>query len=673
MNTRHYLSIMKLVFIMSIITFGESNLTCTQIFNKYNEKFSPKIEIAENVDENNCFVIDGKILGANDNSMIDQAINVKLNIIPNESTCVRVSLLFSNRKYTYNKCIKDSNTIDKNDKSYNILLTEIKKMIEYVDLRNGISAKSVDKNSLVIDYNNIIELFRKLCIENGWLQIEHCKDNSIKIIVQNASKEENEGKNDNDGLSFKFFYSINNKPEQEDSSLNIENIYLFRATIFNASKDYLKLIITTANQDYEILINRYALGNDKTINQFILEEYGQELFEILTEINPIDSENKDLNVMSQAASLPLAIKAFSKAMIKEDNSLLNPIKLMYVSCAHEESELVKELPHSDFNELKKQNDFLLTHQEGEYDVGFSITKLNSIEGKQIPDKCLNDFLQKESNHVKLAYGYQYKENKDEGELIYVDIYNFNTDFFRSVDIKFYTLHFSSEYLVPWEVVSFFKDSMNEITQKFKEQYATSLIANKKRGKYSINITNVKETIEKKLKEKNDYCFHVYPKEENNTESDHFEIYVKKRNPEDCSEQKNSIESLNEGFSRLVKIYKKKPNNEELISVVLSNLNLIGVKQKAFNSSLDILVNSNVDQKTLVEDFIDKKINNKSDNTNMRRNVRKERLLKNTSGLTKIKRTIFEYTTQKTYASNDPFNPYSDDLLKNRVKIEKSKE
>lgn len=556
--------------------------------------------------------------------------------------CIETTSLNAINRQSFMDCINGKLSENTDPAFYDRFRSELTKQLEKVLIRAGIAAKSTTQQ--IVTPNSIIEFLNKLCvvkdIENKTHSLnlnEPCDGFKFSMHSEKAPKETIPG---TDGSLFDFHFEPTGTlklklPEEMNYSL-----YVLKGVVFNVSNDYMKFIITSANQEFEFFISRYIHNNYNSstglstdtspnkINAYLIDEYGPELLNSFNQILIIDDESYDI----QALSLPLVVKAFSSLTIFGTvNKIMttNEAKLNY-----------DHIYNTDFNNLKDLQSFSMTNQNifaldenGDSQVNniCSSTEKDKIiilyEDAIIPLITEEGQQNLGSNHVRIVLAFCALAPAMQ-EYIYVDVFSFDNDFYRSVNIKFFSLHFKSEYLIPWDSETIFKQSLQEIFDDFIQHYRVAVSADD--NIRSVVLADVVNLLYSEIPQNAGYNLCI---KENDglkiIESKTFtklEIYAYKSSvinpqstfetPEMCEPlEKNEIADLdqkvqNKRKTRIVQLFKKDEVDDNIYSLIFSNLQIFNNNTtsnirlaRLNNSSFDFILADSKNQNALVRNFI----------------------------------------------------------------------
>lgn len=625
----------------------------------------------------------------------------------NPIQCFKLVYNFTNHAYRFLKCIEGEDGEKVSDSLNVIISQEIENFCTYVHTR--IITEVNEGSSMVITPHVIKSLLSKLCIDNTQLKKAVWSENMFTIKFYDDSTTEEViplilPESTPEGVSIDFYFT--QTPNLKE--LDPHKFYPIHVDMFPASDDHIKLIITSANHEYELFISRYVIEGNGTIlpDDFILDEYGPELADIFQEILGLNSAINDqvktfrkegdsalINVKAhiESFSLPLVVSTIVDFLIAYSGTEKNssPVKKVVQKICNIANIKNKDMCNSkagsfnsNFDQITDPNDFLFEDDDEQ------LSPEPGIESMSIEN--LQEINNLKTNHVKMAYAITHSDaQKDKNEMVYVDIYSFDTDFYKSVDVKFHTVNFSSEYLLPWDNEVNFRSSLGHIYEKFIDHVYACRMTDLTLGSATVKVKveNVLKMLYENVPE--NFCYRsiiidnsgveIYVsinknKDCNNTKEidDIFTTYFGKENcPRDNSETivegHNHIHTINViksnlscitklyhsiGYKRIVNLTQKQINKGMMYSLNFTNLDILLLPndernksgfRKIFSTSYDFFVESKKDQTSSIENFIKKHLSVPKVEVDLG-----DRKLKSSRGRHRGLGVILSRTVDKTY-------------------------
>ena len=419
---------------------------------------------------------------------------------------------------------------------FEFMTEELNNMVNYIHEK----VEPVEGEENVISPEVVMRFLNKLKYTgDNNVTLDEEEANYIRLVP--ASEKAEEGKvhgtktmiEGRDGFAFEYSF-------EKSGGDNVAMTFCrFNGLIYKSSPNYLRLVLTSAVKEYDLYISRYLLtkqGADTKAVDFLLETYGKQINDIITEMlgmgDPNGGEtflggvfklNEDKDAMNVGVmSMPLAgvvvndvilgssaegdkvtrlhVPLFNK-QYREFLEKVEGLKEKTTVLYDYESTVDGENDNATLETMEITNYFV--QEEGKKPSLGAIYKdldasqFTMVDFNQALDpNNLYNFLaalhnNEQDNFVMLGYALQKTSRK-----IFVKLTTFRHEFYKSVNLKFITQFFISEFLVPWSGYNDFKQSVEQVYGKVRAHYDQQVANSMKKAKNSLSPFFVYEEVEK---------------------------------------------------------------------------------------------------------------------------------------------------------------------------------
>lgn len=415
------------------------------------------------------------------------------------------------------------------DTLYEFMTGELNNMVSYIKDKMEPAAEGEDDKviepSTVLKFLNLIKFTGGANLSIGDEAGAHLHLIPASEKPEGLNKVNMEG---TDGYAFEYSFAKNG--EDKEANLLLSSFCRFTGMVYRSSPNYLRLVISSAVKEYDLYVSRYLLtkqGSDQGAMDFLLETYGKQLNDIITEIlgvakpgkggsffNDVFKLTDDINATNvNVMSMPLAAVAVNDVILgtkTPDNGVTRiavPLynkqyKTFLIDHKMQDSTNVlytydfdpdptAENPNLTLETMEIENYFV--KEEGKVPALGAVYKdldaskftvidfnedLNPVNLYKHVNNLHNNM---QDNFVILGYAIQGISRK-----VYVKLTTFRHEFYRSVNLKFITQFFISEFLVPWSGFEDFKQSVNQVFSKVRKHYEDQVSSSKKKQKTKLD-------------------------------------------------------------------------------------------------------------------------------------------------------------------------------------------
>ena len=395
-------------------------------------------------------------------------------------------------------------------------LDELKGIISYI-MQKKYPKENVTNNlitpDIIFNFLNTINIHGDTNNESIY-EFNNSKLNVSNVYIQTIPEKENENNDIRDGIIFQYYLKSENKNFKEE-------YFKSEGIIFNENPDYVKLKFTSTTEEHSLSIPKYITDKDTNTPEKYLEKYYRfEIAELVKKIYNLNFDNGGficLEKNSSAASLQIIATLLIQVIReKRDNLLLYADSLE----GHEKFKFFEKKSHQtskiDLNNQENDEESLtkwvfFPKNDSDLNLGIyanNIDKENAVfiakddyDSKYDYSEDFHNFIYNlTSNHVRFAYKF-HKLNM----VIYIDLFDYSSEFYKSVALKFTTAFFTSEYIVPVGTLADIADYMITINRKVQSHLEYKLNKAKTANHDNINSHEVKiEEICQYLADKNDH-------------------------------------------------------------------------------------------------------------------------------------------------------------------------
>ena len=421
--------------------------------------------------------------------------------------CFELISMFSINTFNYFQCtpfkatakIKPENPdklLEMQGKLYFDMMDELRNMIEHVAQK--ITEQIHEKDVLDILLGGVADMQ----IEGGD-EVDKSALEVGKFLTDNSLEgKENDGEPINktvvgdDGIF--FYFRIRKLP-----------FAFLKGIVYKASPDYLRLIILSNNQEYDLYISRFVTEGDNKA-EFLKTKYNKELVNILEDISGTTvryegTSKKPVEEVVAEETLPNILHKY-----KGTNLMSFPLSFMVIHhilrtehhCLNLQNFTPKDIPEGEENLEEDDSEPVKTFENMDTERWFYINpsdnftsagklfeqqEINflSIEAAQQDNVAQTDpaielNAQEFNNEVKDVFN-EYQTNlKNYAQKFYVlpnihrkmvvNFYGYEDEFYKSLQIKFITQFFVSEFILPFSGVADFYESSKNIVDEVIEHY-----------------------------------------------------------------------------------------------------------------------------------------------------------------------------------------------------------
>lgn len=422
--------------------------------------------------------------------------------------CFELISMFSINTFNYFQCTPFKATAkikptveaklqDMQGKLYFDMMDELSNMIEHVSKKITEQIHEKDVLELLLGGVNDLEIEGEEDVDKSALEVGEIQKNSIL---------EGEDKLDGDKINLKvvgddgifFYFRIKKLP-----------FAFLKGIVYKASPDYLRLIILSNNQEYDLYISRFVTEGDSK-GDFLKSKYNKELVNILEDISgsKVRYEGTSKTVSEEPPieeDLPNILQKY-----KGTNLMSFPLSFMVIhhilrtehQCLNLKNFTPKDIPEGEEDMEEDESEPIKTFENMDTERWFYVNANNEFTsaGKLFEQQEINYIsitsaqednlpetdpaieLNNETfnNEVKDVFN-EYQTNlKNYAQKFYVlptihrkmvvNFYGYEDEFYKSLQIKFITQFFVSEFILPFSGVEDFYQSSKNIVEEVIEHY-----------------------------------------------------------------------------------------------------------------------------------------------------------------------------------------------------------
>lgn len=506
------------------------------------------------------------------------------------------------------------------------LIDELKLIIDMKDNVNSLRMINVKQIKDFIS-NKIINIENKFILDGETKKID------IKWNVNLIEESIKQANDSFEGISFKFYMtppSSNVQDQEMEEKPFIYSFFQYRGLIYIENSNFIRLVLKSSKNEYNISISRYLPDKINNVESYLLSEYGNAICDIITTLHSTfyNIDNKHC-VSSEASPTSLQLTALTlnkiamhyndkntenpemrkNYMPDDDSAVKDKYEILFVAYYDNKTNTPKGLPDKNVNIYEKY--YKTTEIEAYYysppDVKNKLAEFSDIESMLFPldytpieqNIDLQNFFSeiKENNHLLMVIGF-----KQERLVLYIDIYDYSDEFYKSYLIKLSNAFFTTEYIIP--VGNYFETAthLNKYYVKVKEQMIqlTNNSYIEENGEPQIKTFGIEELKNALSEVMGENSKNVCMKEKN---KESFEIYIEKNEPtgtiKTCEEKE--IDPNNKI------IFAEQVGTKIKLSLFRLNKYNENIKQNA-TSSFEFYTNKNFDFKPTIIDYLDHNLN-----------------------------------------------------------------
>lgn len=254
---------------------------------------------------------------------------------------------------------------------------------------------------------------------------------------------------------------------------------LWKGLVYYASPEYLKLEIYSIYQTHELFIQRVINFEDKqTKMDALFEKYKLDIVSIFNKVPSSDAEKS-------AGDLPVAFKDYALKNVLSFPVLVGLLEWSLTEApTYQYKKLELEPGEGDNAEsMEPKNYFFLLDEERFKTVKSLGTIYHNIPIHSVPrpkissndfkismQKVMNEYLKRFYNKYELAFGISKLHRK-----LFVRIYNFEDESYKSFLVQFITMYFISEFLIPYSAFNEVRTNINAVVKEVNDHY-TEVVA-----------------------------------------------------------------------------------------------------------------------------------------------------------------------------------------------------
>lgn len=629
----------------------------------------------------------------------------KLDVKQNTLSCIQIEVSFNNYQSATMECAQDQNEESINKFIVNNVSKLLDETFKEIKLRTGlIDSEHMVKPKMIYDYFSKIEFGDDIIIKAS-------NPNSLyKVKVDTNFKDFEEL----DGAFFRFYID---KTDEKDNT-EFSSLYSFEVAVFNSSAHNLKLEIKSATQKDEILMDKY-FNSSETADDYIKNKYADELSEIFRKILRHNDEHpvapkvqEQFNIGDKqmnnppltpsnfdALSLPLVIRELEQILSARSNQPEsvnngNFMDLVAVTCGSPpilRKGILGDIANKNLSSVNTRSVFI-AEADADDSAILSIDPNNEVEtdGQKTEAEIAfitqysKDIMEQNTNKVKLAFAEPL--NNKQRHLVFMELYEMKGDPFASLNLKIHTVNLFSEYLIPWESLLAFRESLNAIFAKFFMHYKNSSNNEDKGVKITLDIVvdritdKLKTKIVKNYAKKPDLSFCIAKVENRDKENiTSVQIYIKRIDSttkeklcENVRKEADPQILIKEHYKRFVSLSRNQHDGRDMISMAFSNQSLLsdapssGLNQnltKTISTSYDFFESSNEDKVNHTFEIIDGILGSSKIGEKNHKLIRK---LHASDNLKKQQHIVFARYVEKSYDNEGNWNRKTEELTVDNV-------
>jgi hypothetical protein len=461
--------------------------------------------------------------------------------------CFELISNFSVNTYNYFQCdpvtlnLKDKDIIKK--KTFNGIFEEINKMISHVKSHDSINFEMVLEHLKSKKTNDSGDEGQTEEQQNDGSHTDGVAEKRFEIKV-NEQIEIPEIEKFEEVFTLKE--NVKNHLEHYPELKGVEGIsfnfqfdshplVIFKGVIYYSSEEYIRLIFFSHNQEYDIFIKR---------NSGELKDYDEDIKKLLKEIlgkETTANKYKGTNVMNlalAAVSLNETIKNHHKDQQyilidcpkpdDEEKGEEEEGDMMSEKITYENMDTTKWFYHENDNLDtfgKLFDDQQITPKNVDRYPGNTKTA-DEIEKEQL-NEIIKNYLINQKNYGKFCYG-----NKILNRKLIVQFFAYDDEFYKSIQVKFITQFFVSEFIIPYSEYNTFEENVQDIMSEVHGHYTSIILGTNHVDKQvEIKIDQVEKVILDQLQKLN------FIKDENPSG-----FCIKKNQNQDQDQDKNKNEN-----------------------------------------------------------------------------------------------------------------------------------